>query len=177
VRWVACALWLSLATAASALTIAPYPYVQTSQYGRFYFKMVGSLLTVYKLENDGTATELWQTQMDYAYPGELLLPEGGEHLIRFLAWVHEQGPSKDDRVLIFYKHGSIVKTYASADLVTRHRQFIDSSDGFMLGRGKPEILGNYPVFPRIRIGIQDGGEYVFNYDTGEIVAAVKDSLP
>jgi len=168
-----CAMRLGVSADATASTIAPYPYVGTSRSGTFYYTVSGSTVAVYKLEDDGTSTKLWKTQMTYAYPSELFLAEGGEHLVRFVAWPRGQQPTAGDSALVFYKRGKVIKAYSSADLAHGHK-YIDTAEGFALGRGKPEFIGRIEDH-RIRIGIQNGGEYVFDYDTGEIAAVVRDA--
>jgi hypothetical protein len=105
---------------------APFAYVATSPSGKFYFEMVppqwenGALKNngfgvACRLLRDGSNKEMWRTDNWYSF--EVFLSEDGNYLVRMEPSILGHEPSKDDLAIAFYKNGSLLKQYSTADLV------------------------------------------------------------
>jgi hypothetical protein len=110
--------------------------------------------------------------MPYAYPSELFLAGDGQHLVRV------QGRVKDDAdtVIVLYKQGRVLRAYICADLVKDKDGAGRTSEGYRIIAGGPGFVDRDGRL-RFRVGIVGGSEFVFDCDTGDIVAAVKIRAP
>lgn len=108
--------------------VAPFAFVAPSLSGMYFFEMIppqwnsskDGLLdngrgVAYQLLRDGSQKELWRT--DGWYSGRIFLAEGGVFLVRLEPEKEGHHVSQGDLALAFYRNGTLIKQYSTADLV------------------------------------------------------------
>lgn len=131
----------------------------------------------YRLEEDGTFTELWRTEKWYSF--EVFLSENGRYLVRMGPWNSGHTPKKTHLAVAFYKEGTLLKTYSTAELVKSKRAVLTTVSHYMwLARANHDI-DDTPPDPEatLRLDYQnifhlktiDGIVYAFDATTGDIV--------
>lgn len=154
----------------------PTPYATTSADGRFVFVMLpgkedwsghNSRGIAYELTWSGEWRELWRTQGWYSF--RVHLAEDGQHLVRMGPWNAGAAPSEKDLAVAFYREGSLVKSYSTAELVRDHARVRASTSHY-------EWLADFPVRPELSLdgsfSLQtiDGVRYRFSATTGAITS-------
>ncbi|TLD69674.1 hypothetical protein FEM03_17110 [Phragmitibacter flavus] len=162
---------------------APAPYAITSPGGHFVFSMTpgpkgkeyekGSGIC-YKVNQDGTFTELWRTS-DW-YSEDIQLHYDGNVLASVGTWRSgdQEVDAKDLLAVAFYNKGKQVARYKISDLVKDEEKLVYSEGGLSWLEYElyvsPAFLPGEEVF---QIKTVDGIRYRFDINTGEIVDSNK----
>ncbi len=113
--------------------IMPRPYIvtQSGLFESYYFKMIPQVFhfegdeividseawgKAYRLNIDGTETELWSVSGWYSNK-VYLTGENAKNLVRLGNWARGQKPKKEDLAVAFYEQGNLLRSYSTADLI------------------------------------------------------------
>ena len=165
-----------------------YSHVTTSPDGRCYFLMIAPQTgkeangVAYQVARDGSNEELWRT--DGWYSSMVFLSEEGSYLVRLNPSVLGHKPSPNDLAVAFYKNGSLLKKYSTADLVKDGKKVVATvsyyrwmaadveKENQLVNGGKapgsdlePKLLWWEKTF---RLKTCDNISYVFDITTGDI---------
>jgi len=169
--------------------LSQYPYVITSDGGRYFFLMKSDPNDIYNREKgtgicyevtrNGEFKELWCTKGWYSFKTFLVSATEGEkpirghqYLVRLGNWPRGRKPSANDVGVAFYKNGKLLKLYSTVDLVHNKSaiQLSVSHYEYLDNRYEPAIecewVKNQCVFKLVTI---DGIHYRFDVKTGQIL--------
>jgi len=130
----------------------------------------------YQLLRDGSRKELWRT--DGWYSGRIFLAEGGVYLVRLESEQEGHHISQGDLALAFYRNGTLIKQYSTAELVKNPEKVVSTvSHYYWLASDVQRIGGNgfdADAEPRLllnntfRIKTCDGLVHVFDVTSGNL---------
>lgn len=151
------------------------PRVSVSQYGDIYFTMLPSGIgTAYRLEEDGSVIELWNT--DGWYSPSVFISNDGRYLVRVEGLVGGRRPSARDLAVAFYDNGTELRRYSTIDLIKNTSSVRRTTGSYYwlwytgLGFGMEQS-----EFPRLDYNNQfylktiEGKVLVFDISTGELI--------
>ena len=163
----------------------PFPYVEPSDYGSFYFKMIPEMGSyengVFKIESpahgiayellvNGDSKELWRVEGWYAF--QIFLSNDAEYLVRMGDWASGKEPSKKDLAVAFYHKGALLKEYSTADLIKRKRSVQRTVSHYFWG-SEDRDFPKMEYKNKFLIKTIENRLYKFDISTGEIVEEKK----
>ncbi len=158
----------------------PTPKIVADSYGNHYFTMIprefhyeeNELVmdnppygVAYKLELDGSKTELWRVNGWYAF--ETYLAPGGMYLVRMGNWASGCGASEEDLAVAFYKNGIEIKSYSTKDLI-KDKNSVTCSVSHYMWQKRREYPSSISYSGEFKLETIEGKSFVFNVKTGEI---------
>ena len=131
----------------------------------------------YRVEEDGSLTELWKVSGWYSF--EVFLSDDGQYLVRMGSWNVGHEPEENDLAVAFYKKGKFLKKYSTAELVENKSAVIASVSHYMwLARAKSIFDNEEKSDPEAELKLDwenifhlktiDGILYEFDAITGNI---------
>ncbi len=157
----------------SSVPAAPYVYVVTNSASSHLFVMLtddathgrfGPAGKCYKIGADGKFVEIWNVSGWYSYPGSVYLSGSGEVLARVMCINHPVSDVGKMESLVFYKHGSPLKTFLVKDIINpekvRVSPFLDEY----------EIVNYYSEFAPVMI---EGSKVPDNKRTPNVLRAIE----
>ena len=164
---------------------APRPWVATSEWGDFFFKMVppkwkneGDLYVMerepygvtYEISEDGEFNEVWRTEGWYTFEG--YLSENGRYFVRFGPWASDQ-ENHTDLAIAFYDCGRLLKKYQVKELI-RKPELLEDSVSHYMWRPAIQTKPNGFYAGTFHLVMIDKTTYSFDYETGEIIIRKED---
>ena len=113
---------------------APTAFITASHSGRFFFKMVPDAGAAghgvaFEVLANGDLKELWRVEGWYSR--ELFFSDDGRTLVRLQPSHPGRSVSKTDLAIAFYKDGTLVREYHTADLVKQTDQVRRGRDSYL----------------------------------------------
>jgi hypothetical protein len=158
----------------SAMTFnEPFAYVTSTKPGVYFFKMVPAKKITdcqgftYRVKNDGTLEEVWQTRGWYSFT--TYLTPNGETLIRIDEGCRENFVQSNP-IITFYRQGKEIYRYTIVDLGLRYDDVKFEEQGVTLYTFIEKISGflsdKCDMFEVVLI---NKNQVVFNVQTGKII--------
>ena len=168
------------ATCFAGMRREPVPHAITSPDGRFVFTMLpgpkgqehskGTGIC-FKIESDGSFTEIWRTSGFYSV--DLQLHHNGNGLVRIGSWSsgdQEKGDPKESLAVAFYLKGKEIGYYKVSSLVKDETKLQRSTAGLIwleyTPSESPEFSPGEEIF---QLETVDGLRYRFDMNTGTII--------
>ena len=165
---------------------AQRPWVTTSEYGDFFFKMVPSKWkkegekyvidqepfgVAYKISDDGEFKKVWQTKGWYTFEG--YLSDDGLYFVRFGPWASDQ-KNHTDLAIAFYDRGKLLKEYKVKELI-KNPDSLENSVSHYMWRPVKQSKPNGFYGETFHLVMIDKTTYSFDFKTGEIINQEKDN--
>lgn len=162
----------------------PRPWVVTSEYGDFFFKMVPSKWkeegdkfvvdrescgVAYEISEDGDFKEVWRAEGWYTFEG--YLSYDGRYFVRLGPWARDQ-EKHTDLAIAFYDRGKLIKEYQVKDLI-RESDALEYSVSHYMWRPAIQSKPNGFYGGTFHLVMIDKTAYSFDYESGEIITQKK----
>lgn len=157
-----------------ALRAVKFPYVTSSEYGRYYFKMLPKNKEIkqdtgicYRVTPTNEDIILWKTSGWYSH--NVYLDNTGKYLVRTDNWGEGRSFTENDLAVAFYENGNLIKKYSIKELV---KNTTPSQMGVFDPDWRVKEFFNYKT-NQFTLKTIENIEYVFSIISGEIISKNK----
>jgi hypothetical protein len=167
----------------------PGPWMKTSAYGNYLFKMVPEKYhwveskttqpqkvvdreafgVAYQIDKDGELKEIWRTEGWYVFDGDL--SHDGRYFVGHGPWA-EDWENLTDLAIAFYDRGKLLKEYRVKDLIKNRDTLVQSSSHYWWKpekQTKPNGFVAWPAVNTFHLVTVDKTTYKFDVTTGSII--------